>query len=450
MPDNAKGKQDSSTNGRFHGLLEKYDEYGSFGAYGRSPRLLRIDEFLDMGHISENDLWALIENHKIWPQVKLPEAIWLRRIPCNLTILLYKEAKYPCDKFYSVNIPNEFDDNTYREIINSRWNNIPHRSKQWEAIDSENLWVSDFHFAITSLTGFFIGKEQINNIMTYGDSIINNLTIPTLARVNDIRYKELFDKTFSYFAHSNWYYPHINLLKTPYEKSTQPRMPIYDDWETTIITADRLSRTNSIAMSKMEDFIDKCDSLQEYEGTSTWAAANKGVWDIIDIFRSKEARRPNNNYELFMKLLDLSCYMDKWIPALRQQANVRISRENIFFSEDQLEVVHDHNNPAEKKANKRPINVRSIVAQKYEANANKILVAAAKEIFVKLRKKGKENNDNYEGEWIVKAAEAFENDVFQMDARRALDNQKNTDDLHSSIIRYLTDLVYKNRKEKFE
>ena len=450
MPANAEGKQDRSTNSRFHGLLEKYDEYGAFGAYGRSPRLLSVEEFLDMGRITENDLWVLIENHKIWPQVKLPEAIWLRRIPCNLTILLYNEAKNPCDKLYSVNIPNEFDDNTYSEIINSRWSNIPDKPEKWKPIESKDLWVGDFHFAITSLSGLFIGKEQVKNIMTYGDSIINNLTIPMLARVEGIRYKELFDKSFSNFAPSNRYYPYINLLKTPYEESTQPRIPIYDDWETTIITADRLSQTNSIAMSKMEDFIEKCESLQGYEGTSTWTTANKGVWDIIDIFRSKEDRLPNNDYELFMKLLDLSCYMDKWIPALRQQANVRISRENIFFSEDQLEVVHDHNNPAEKKTNKRPLNVRSIVAQKYEANANKILVAAAKEIFVKLRKKCKENNDNYEEVWINKAAEAFENDVFQMDARGALDNQKNTDDLHSSIFRYLTDLVYKNRKEKFD
>ncbi|WP_409408485.1 hypothetical protein AAE485_08020 [Acidithiobacillus ferriphilus] len=441
--------------GRFRGLLEEYGDYGDygrFGALGNAPNLLTFQEFQDRGQITREDLFGFIEKHEIWPQVSLPEPIWLRRIPCHLTNLLHDGAKDLGDKIYPLNIPYTFDDGMYLDIVNSYWKNLSCNLESWISIDRNNLWLADFHYASIPNSGYFIGAEQVKNIKTYGYSIVNNITIPIFSRTDDDKYHLIFDRFLSNHGNNDVYRSFVYLLRTPYESQKEMRQFIYDDWEATIITASRLSITNSISESKMIDFIKKCGKFQANTKIYFRDEANKEVTNIIaHLYRIRPgAKYRNEDYELFLQLLDLSCYMDKWIPAFREQSNIRITLENIYISEDQIANITTLTNPENKNINKRSLNVRTIAARSYQARAEKVLVTAARKLLVKIRREGISNKKSLIDRWVSEAANDFSKIESQGKIRDALSGKGQADDLKASVERYLLGLIRKNSKDPFD
>ncbi len=435
----------------FRGLLEYYGDdvrYGKFGIFGNIPNLITCREVQKRNGIADDALLDLVGQGRLWPQVKLPEPIWLRRIPCHLTNILHKGTKDFCDRKYSVNKLQTFDENLYRDAINSYWAKLALSQTHWTPIEEGDFWVGDLHYATSPLSDLYVGVEQLDNVIRVGQTIINNITIPILSRTDESHHHLLFERFMATIKDAQLDFKWTNLIRIPYDSHDEQRPFIYASWEATLLSAGRLLQTNSISESKIIAFIEKNSEINVDVDTPIWSLANTLVKEKLSYLASfKNGETSDNARDTFFELLDLSCYMDKWIPALQQQIDIKISIDNFLFGEDQLDSILPNEKNKQQKTHSRALNVRSIVALNYESQANKILIDAARKLLVELKVKGERTQTSLISQWITQAARDLSMIKSQIAARETLGGHGPSDDPQGSLERYLKDLIYKTKKQ---
>jgi hypothetical protein len=427
----------------FEDLLTGMDHW----IYGAPiPNLLTLSEFQKRSFLTSEQLTAAIQSGCITPQVELSEPLWLRRIPSNLSTLLYRGQKAFCDGVPSIYGDHPLDVDSYAAMINLGWSKRRLQQGRWQRLDIADVWYNDFCYVAFQSRACFVEPQHILDVIRHGYSLVRVLQIPELARHHDMHFYSLMERFLTSHQAQAPNEQSDPLIWSPYDSLSAERPLLYTDWQASLRLSGHIRSATIISVEKMAAIHESIYPNDTINLASLVGTVNGFVVHELERLqhRSAEGMRTDAVTSAFSRLVDLASHLDKWIPAFSDQMDIRIAINNIFITEDQLNNVHFHDlsgTQNKKASSKRQNNLRAIARAKYHNDIAIFLVAAA---YAKLTEKSINKPSEKGGSldaWAGLAADYALKNERLITTRRALGASDNASD-KESVIRFAKSVVY--------
>ncbi len=336
--------------------------------------------------ISRDDVRDLVGENVIFPLATISSKIILRRIPCTLTDHLYSKSTFQDGML--VNKCNFIDlSMRKKELVKFYKNNHEALSQSnWGAPNDNVTWPTDAY--ITSNNKVYIDSEYYNDILTVGYADIGAFLMPDITRLYP------FSEQRRYLLDNSIYHDYMDgdindediegmRFGNPFQSNdhNHKKIVIYPDIDKNILIESELQQLIPYVAYEAYKFLQfyiSGPSGDEYTNPNVDSVINKNginkedvlkgyydpkksdtYFDIVDrilpivlheigrVFKNHDyssAITAEDQYlftwsgKVFKGLLALASVADMWVPYDYAEGRLRITHNNIRFTEDQVDL----------------------------------------------------------------------------------------------------------------